>query len=66
MEPNRELTKGHASFLIDRVMELRAAHPEPATHKQKYFLKQRGQWRDGMTLDDAKKCIGRIKSEVYA
>lgn len=66
LEPNRELTKGQACFVINRVMELRAAHPETASPKQRHCLKQAGRWRDGITRDEARKLIGRLKSGVIA
>jgi superfamily II DNA or RNA helicase len=38
----RELTRGEASHLIDRLLTLEAAHPEPATPRQAYRLRTWG------------------------
>lgn len=57
----RTLTKGQCSYLLDRVLELRAKNPDPPSPKQRYFLQSRKQWRDDLTFNDAKKLIGQLK-----
>ncbi len=57
------LTKGEASYLIDRSLELEAAHPVPATSNQRCFLARLGQWQDDMTKREAQRLIGKVKTE---
>lgn len=58
---DRQLSKGEASYLIDRCRELRAAHPEPASSKQQWYLKRCGAWVPGLTKPEASKLIGQLK-----
>jgi superfamily II DNA or RNA helicase len=58
-KPRRDLTKGEASVLIDRLMTLEAEDPEPATAKQKGFLRWKGGWVQGMTKREAARAIAR-------
>jgi len=59
----RRLTKGEASFLINRCIEYDVEYPRPASSKQRWFLEQRGKWRPKMSLREASKAIGEIKNE---
>ncbi len=61
LDVERDLTKGEASFLIDRSSEFRAAYPAPATPKQRWFLRKCKRWVDGMSLDEASKVISELK-----
>jgi len=62
----RDLTKGEASWLIDRCMEFDAAYPSPATSKQEWFLKREGAWPGSLTKREASKLIGEIKARERA
>ncbi len=57
----RKLTKGEASYLIDRCKEFEAAFPTPATAKQQRFLEHAGLWMDGMSKRQAMAIIGRYQ-----
>ncbi len=59
---SRALTKGEASYLIDRLLERRAAIPDRPSSKQEWYLRHRGAWRDGMTFQDASRRIGQLKA----
>ena len=58
----RNLSKGEASYLIDRMRELQGGESEPATPKQRGFLRWKKAWRDGLTKRDATQLIGQLKS----
>lgn len=58
----RAVTKGEASYLIDRSMEFRAAYPSPPTPKQTWFLKRHRAWSEDMSFDDASRRIRELKS----
>lgn len=57
---SRELTRGEASYLIDRCRESEAAFPAPATAKQSSCLRRAGLWRDGMTKREASGLIAGL------
>lgn len=61
LETARSLTRGEASYLIDRMLEYKAEYPDPPSPKQKYFLQSRKRWSDDLSFNDAKKLIGKIK-----
>ncbi|MCH8880341.1 MAG: hypothetical protein IID34_10715 [Planctomycetes bacterium] len=56
------LSKGQASFLIDRALQYEAVFATPATNKQKWFLCQRRAWCDNMSKREATKLIGELKA----
>lgn len=58
----RTLTKGEASFLLDRVADYESAYPSPASSKQAYYLRSQGAWREGMTKREASALIGKLKN----
>jgi superfamily II DNA or RNA helicase len=60
------LTKGEASYLIDRAQEYEAAFPVPATPKQRYLLQQEGLWTEGMSKRQASSLIGQLKAAQKA
>jgi len=53
LDITRGITKGEASFLIHRSLELEAAHPIPPTRAQRWRLEQEGLWRDGLSKREA-------------
>jgi superfamily II DNA or RNA helicase len=63
LTPQRDLTRGEASALIDRLLTLDAAEPEMATEKQARFLAWKGlaRYEDArrMTKREAKRVIGK-------
>ncbi len=66
MKLSRSLTKGEASFLIDRAQAYRAEFPEPASRAQKLYLQRCRKWRHGMTRSEAHRLIGEIKGRRRA
>ena len=66
LEVGRDLTKGEASFLIDRCCDYEAVYPTPATSKQTYCLKRHGVYRDGITKREASQLIGELKKQHFA
>ncbi len=62
VQQERNLSKGEASHLIDRIREFQGDTPEPATPKQRGFLRWKGAWREGMDKQEASKLIGQLKS----
>jgi type I site-specific restriction endonuclease len=58
-KPRRDLTKGEASVLIDRLMTLESTDPEPATAKQEKFLRWKGGWVSGMSKREATRAIAK-------
>ena len=60
---SRALTKGQASFLLDRALQYEAVFPGPATGRQKRFLQQRDAWVDGLSKKEASKIIGELKQQ---
>ncbi len=61
VKQERNLSKGEASWLIDRCRELQAGQAEPATSKQEWYLKKQKAWRDGLTKQEASRRIGQLK-----
>jgi superfamily II DNA or RNA helicase len=57
----REITKGEASYLINRCLEMEAKHPTPPTSKQEYFLRMRGVNASKMSKREASEMIGYLK-----
>ena len=55
------LTKGEASYLIDRSEEYEAAFPRPATPRQEALLRHEGLWTEGMGKRQAGVLITQIK-----
>lgn len=55
------LTKGEASYLIDRAGEYEAAYPLPATSKQRWCLREAGLWVEGMSKREAGRLITELK-----
>lgn len=66
VDAGRELTRGEASHLIDRLRECEAVTPVPATDKQVYCLQHAGLWRAGMGKREASRLIGELKSMELA
>jgi superfamily II DNA or RNA helicase len=62
LDVSRALTKGEASYLIDRAAKLDAEFPTPATPKQARCLRYMGHWRDGLTKREATRLIGELKA----
>ncbi len=60
LKPKCRLTVGEARYLLRQARNLDRTYPLPATSKQKYFLRRRRLWRDGMTRREAHKAIGRF------
>lgn len=60
----RELSRGEASWLINRCLEYDAAFPAPATSGQQWFLRKHCAWRPGMTKREARQKISEIKNGV--
>lgn len=56
------LTKGEASYLIDRCLEYESAFPTPATPRQQSYLQQHGLWQDGMSRRQASTLIAYLKA----
>ena len=63
VQQRRNLTKGECSHLIDRIRELQGGESEPATPKQRGFLRWKKAWRDGLTKRDATQLIGKIMEQ---
>jgi superfamily II DNA or RNA helicase len=61
LDPQEELTKGQASYLIDRAAEFEAANPTPASPKQRGLLKREGLWLEGMGRRQAQRLITQLK-----
>lgn len=61
LEVSGGLTKGEASYLIDRANEYESAYPRPATPRQEFTLKREGLWVDGMGRRLAGQLITQIK-----
>lgn len=61
VKQERNLSKGEASWLIDRCQELQVGQAEPATSKQEWYLKQQQAWTPGLTKQEASRRIGRLK-----
>ena len=61
---SRVLSRGEASFLLDRALQYEAVFPGPATSRQERFLRHRDAWVDGMSKRDASKIIGELKKCV--
>jgi superfamily II DNA or RNA helicase len=59
LEVGRSLTKGEASYLIDRCKEFESTFPTPASVRQRYYLEQCGLWTDGMSKRQASAMIVR-------
>jgi superfamily II DNA or RNA helicase len=57
----RKLTKGEASYLIERCLEMEAKFPTPPTSKQAYYLRLHQVEPDGMTKREASEWIGFLK-----
>lgn len=57
------LSKGEASYLIDRALEYEAAFPLPATAKQRRLLTEEGAWEEGMSKRQASRIIGMLKQQ---
>lgn len=57
----RKLTKGEASYLIERCLEMDAKYPQPPTGKQAYFLRMSGVDSTGMSKREASEWIGFLK-----
>lgn len=55
------LTKGEASYLIDRCLEYESAFPTPASPRQQAFLRERGLWQEGMGRRQASTLIEYLK-----
>jgi superfamily II DNA or RNA helicase len=66
LDVSRGITKGEASYLIDRCMDFEAQFPSPATSKQRYCLRRAGLWRDGLSKKEASRLIGQFKAQAYA
>jgi superfamily II DNA or RNA helicase len=62
LDPDRPLTRGQASYLIDQCMQREALLP--ATPNQVYCLRRLGRWRPGLTRQQASEIIGRYKAGV--
>jgi len=60
----RDLTKGEAAWLFERVREYDFVFPQPATEAQERFLRRHGEWQDGMGRRFASQRIGQIKQTV--
>ncbi len=61
LSPNECLSKGEASYLLDRCAEYDAAFPLPATPKQRYCLESAGLWEEGISRRQASVLITHIK-----
>jgi superfamily II DNA or RNA helicase len=55
------MSKGEASYLIDRAAEYDAAHPVPATPRQRAWLEARASWSEGTGRRQASRLIDLIK-----
>ncbi len=62
LDVGRTLSKGEASYLIDRCRENEARYPLPATPKQAFVLRRWGLWRPGMSKREASTLLARAKS----
>jgi len=61
----RTITRGEASHIIDRLLTLEKAHPEPATAKQLGFLRwKRIPHEKGISKREASRLISRYKQYV--
>jgi hypothetical protein len=60
MAAHRDLTKGEASHLLEQCNQLDEQYPTPATPKQEYVLKRRGQWRPNISKRAAARLISMI------
>jgi hypothetical protein len=56
LDDTLELSKGEASFLIDRALSR-----VPDTRRQRYSLCKAGHWREGMSKREAQETIRRLK-----
>lgn len=61
VKQERNLSKGEASWLIERCQKLQAGQAESATTKQEWYLKKQKAWRDGLTKQEASRRIGQLK-----
>ncbi len=57
-----ELTKGEASYLLDRCQEYEAAFPLPATPRQRAFLQHHGLWQEGLGKRQASALIDTVQA----
>lgn len=55
------LTRGEASYLIDRAREYDAAFPPPATARQKAVLESAGLWSEGLDRRQASSLIDTLR-----
>jgi superfamily II DNA or RNA helicase len=62
LDVTRALTKGEATFLLDRAVKLDAEFPIPATPRQEQFLRRAGAWRPGTSKREAGRLIGALKA----
>lgn len=63
VRPVRHLTRGEASYLIDRCKEFESCFPAPATPRQRYTLERAGLWIDGMGKRQASVLIANLKRQ---
>lgn len=55
------LTRGEASYLIDRCREYDAAFPPPATAAQRRALERAGLWAEGLSRRQASQLISQLR-----
>lgn len=58
LEVQANLTRGEASYLIDRCVRLEEDFPAPATPKQEWALRYMGLWEEGLTKKQAGRLMG--------
>jgi len=64
LDISRDLTKGEASHLINRALEYEASFPTPATSAQRWRLKKKGAWREGLNIREARRIIAKMMVDM--
>lgn len=61
VQVGQKLTKGEATWLLDRCKEYESTFPKPATPAQRRCLEQAGLWSNGMSRSQASALITNLK-----